>query len=234
MTKVLAINGSPNMEKGNTHLILEPFLEGMKNAGAVVDLIFPRNLKIQPCIGDFQCWYEKVGVCIYKDDMEEVYAKAREADIWVLATPIYLPLPGRFQNLLNRLMPLFEPLLEVRNARTRAKLHDNVRTSKIVLITSGGWWEKENADVVVHIVREIAENCTISFLGPIYRPHSDLLRHNKEKAAEIFDAARIAGQQAVEKDSISQEIIDSIAQPLISLENAISDGTKSYLKARDS
>jgi hypothetical protein len=215
MTKVLAINGSPNMEKGNTHLILEPFLEGMKNAGAAVDLIFSRNLKIQPCIGDFQCWYEKVGVCIYKDDMEEVYAKAREADIWVLATPIYLPLPGRFQNLLNRLMPLFEPLLEVRNARTRAKLH-------------------ENADVVVHIVREIAENCTVSFLGPIYRPHSDLLRHNKEKAAEIFDAARIAGQQAVEKDSISQEIIDSIAQPLISLEKAISDGTKSYLKARDS
>ena len=234
MTKVLAINGSPNMEKGNTHLILEPFLEGMRSAGAEVDLIFSRKLKIQTCIGDFQCWYEKVGECIYKDDMEEVYAKARAADIWVLATPIYLPLPGRFQNLLNRLMPLFEPVLEVRNSRTRAKFHDDVKVSKIVLITSGGWWEKENADVVVHIVKEITENCTVSFVGPVLRPHSQYLRTNKEKAAQVFEAARTAGRQVIEKGAISPEVLDSLAQPLISLDDAIDSDNKSYLKARDS
>ena len=32
--KVLVINGSPHMENGNTALILDPFLEGMKEAGA--------------------------------------------------------------------------------------------------------------------------------------------------------------------------------------------------------
>ncbi len=31
--KVMAINGSPNMGKGNTALVLDPFLEGMREAG---------------------------------------------------------------------------------------------------------------------------------------------------------------------------------------------------------
>jgi multimeric flavodoxin WrbA len=40
--KVLAINSSPRMDKGNTALILNPFLEGMKEAGAEVDLFYTR------------------------------------------------------------------------------------------------------------------------------------------------------------------------------------------------
>ncbi|GAH36327.1 unnamed protein product, partial [marine sediment metagenome] len=30
MVKVIVINGSPSMDEGNTALILNPFLEGMK------------------------------------------------------------------------------------------------------------------------------------------------------------------------------------------------------------
>lgn len=40
MTKILATNSSPNMDKGNTALILTPFIEGMKEAGADVELIY--------------------------------------------------------------------------------------------------------------------------------------------------------------------------------------------------
>ena len=38
--KVIAINSSPNMDKGNTAAILNPFLDGMKEAGAEVELYF--------------------------------------------------------------------------------------------------------------------------------------------------------------------------------------------------
>ena len=69
MTKVIAINGSARMEKGNTELVLSSFLDGMREAGASVEVVYAKKLKIRPCIGDFQCWYEKVGECIHSDDM---------------------------------------------------------------------------------------------------------------------------------------------------------------------
>ncbi|MFX0055165.1 MAG: flavodoxin family protein [Promethearchaeota archaeon] len=233
MTDVLAINGSPNKEKGNTHLILGPLLEGMRKAGATVDLLFSKDLKIRPCIGDFQCWYEKVGVCIHTDDMEQVYAKAREADILVLATPIYLPLPGNFQNLLNRLMPLVEPLLEIKNDRTRAKFHDNVNISKIVFVSSGGWFEIGNFEVVTHIAREIADNSGVDFIGPILRPHASRLKYQESLAKEVYAAAEEAGIQIVESGTVTQKLLDAISAPLTTHKEAIERENKAYLAARN-
>jgi len=55
MTKVVAINGSPRMEKGNTHMILTPFLHGMKDAEADVELFYAGRLAVEPCTGEFHC-----------------------------------------------------------------------------------------------------------------------------------------------------------------------------------
>lgn len=41
--KILAINSSPKMGNGNTALILDPFLEGMREAGAEVELYYTKN-----------------------------------------------------------------------------------------------------------------------------------------------------------------------------------------------
>ena len=233
MTRVLAINGSPNKEKGKTHLILKPLLEGMKKAGAAVDLLFSKDLKIRPCIGDFQCWFSKVGVCIHTDDMDQVYAPAREADILVLASPIYLPLPGNFQNLLNRLMPLVEPLLEIKKGRTRAKFHDDVNISKIVFVSSGGWFEIGNFEVVTHIVQEIAENSGVDFIGPILRPHSDRLRYQEALAKKVYAAAEEAGFQILQSGTVTQKLLDAISVPLTTHEEEIEDANKAYLAARN-
>ncbi len=56
--KVLAINGSPRIKNSNTSVILNPFLDGMKEAGADVDLVHAKKLDINPCLG---CW-----TCIFK------------------------------------------------------------------------------------------------------------------------------------------------------------------------
>lgn len=134
MTRVFAINGSPRMDKGNTATVLEPYLEGMMEAGAEVERIYVGQLDVQPCIGEMHCWYRKPGQCYIQDEMQALYPKLRAAEILVLATPVYIPLPGRMQDVINRLCPLVVPELETREGRTRARFRDEVNIKQIVLV----------------------------------------------------------------------------------------------------
>jgi multimeric flavodoxin WrbA len=122
--KVAVINGSPKKSKGYTAKILEPLIKGMRGAEAEVNLIYSSKLKIKPCTGEFHCWFKKPGECNLNDDMQSVYEILTDSDILILATPVYTPLPGALQNLINRLLPLMEPILENNNGRTRAKFHN--------------------------------------------------------------------------------------------------------------
>ncbi|MFW9793028.1 MAG: flavodoxin family protein, partial [Candidatus Thorarchaeota archaeon] len=229
MTKVLAINGSARMEKGHTHRILTSFLEGMEEADATVEAIFAKRFKIRPCLGDFDCWYEKVGKCIQNDDMEKLYPKFRDADILVLAIPIYFPIPGEMQNLLNRLMPLIEPILEFRDGRTRAKFHDDVKISKIVLVSTGGWWEKENMELLVNFVDHMAKDASVEFSGAVLRPHASLMNKYKETAEEILSAVKDAGTQLVRTGKMSEETLETISKPLQSEKELRDYYNKEYL-----
>jgi multimeric flavodoxin WrbA len=232
MTKVLAINGSARMEKGYTKKLLNAFLEGMKEADAAIDLVYAKRLKIRPCLGDFQCWYEKVGECIQTDDMQDLYVKLRGADILVLAIPVYLPLPGEMQNLLNRLMPIVEPILEYQDGRTHARFHDNVRISKIVAVTVGGWWERENSDTVVRIVEDIARDVGVEYSGALRRPHAFLMNEKEDQAKDILDAAKSAGSQLVREGKMSADTLERVSQPLISEEDLRERYNKMYHKAK--
>lgn len=222
------------MEKGYTHRILTPFLEGMEEADAIVESIFAKRFKIRPCLGDFDCWYKTVGKCVQKDDMEKLYPKFREADILVLAIPIYFPFPGEIQNMLNRLMPLIEPILEFHDGRTRAKFHDDVKISKIVLVSTGGWWEKENMELLVDFAEHMARDGNIEFSGAVLRPHAFLMDRYKEKADEILSATKKAGAQLIKEGKMSKDMLEVISQPLESEKELRDWYNKAYQRAKES
>jgi multimeric flavodoxin WrbA len=75
--KVLALDASPMMAKGHTALILQPFLEGMRGAGAEVRLHHTKKLEINPCHGEFNCWVKTPGECYQQDDMQELLPALR-------------------------------------------------------------------------------------------------------------------------------------------------------------
>lgn len=216
MVNVVAINGSARMEKGYTAMVLTAFLEGMKEAGAQVELFYAKQLNVNPCSGEFHCWYEKPGECYLRDSMQMVYPKLREADLLVLATPVYIPLPGEMQNFINRLCPLIKPVLGKRNGRTRARFHANVKIKKIALVSACGWWEKGNFSTVLRIVEKIARDANVEFAGAVLRPHANLLAKNLEKAEEILEAVKKAGFQLITDGSIPVDLLETVAQPLIS------------------
>jgi multimeric flavodoxin WrbA len=220
MSKAIAINGSPRMENGNTAMVLTPFIQGMMDAGSDVELFYASRLKVKPCTcGDFYCWNEKPGECCIKDNMQLLYPKVREADILILATPVYIPLPGEMQNIINRLVAFFDPLLEVREERTRARFRKDVGIQKIVLVSTCSWWEKANFGTVVRIIEEFAEDASVEFAGAVLRPHANLMKEKKELTQDgetVLNAVRRAGYELIKEGVMNNETLDLISRPLIS------------------
>lgn len=222
MLKVFAINGSPNQSKGNTAMILEPFLEGLTENNAAVDLFYASQLKVQPCsCGSLYCWRRTPGECIFQDTMQTVYPVLRETELLVLATPIYSPLPGDLQNFLNRLCALLDPVLTFREGRTRARFRADVHIKTVVLLAAGGWWEKENFDTLIRIVEELAEVASVNFAGAMIRPQAGLIRKNgqiTDQGKVVLQAIRGAAGEMIREGRIHEETLSTIRQPLISFE----------------
>ncbi len=84
--KFLTIWGSPR-RGGNSEILLKAFSDGAAQAGAHVERIALRELKISPCLEIYHCF--KDGTCPIKDDMLPLYDKLLEADVVALATPIF-------------------------------------------------------------------------------------------------------------------------------------------------
>ncbi|MFO8035743.1 MAG: flavodoxin family protein [Anaerolineales bacterium] len=222
MNKAVAINGSPRMEKGNTAMVLTPFIQGMRDAGGEVELFYASRLQVKPCsCGVMYCWNEAPGECCFKDDMQQVYPKLREADTMVIATPVYIPLPGEMQNVINRLCPLLDPVLEFREGRTRARFREGVGIRRLALVSTSGWWEIENFGTVVRVVKEFAEAASVEFAGAVLRPHALLMKEEGELTRDgefVLDAARKAGCELIQEGKMTRETLDRISQPLVSRE----------------
>jgi len=220
MSKAVAINGSPRMGKGYTAMVLSPFVQGMMDAGSDVEVFYASRLKIKPCAcGEMYCWYKKPGECCIKDDMQLLYPKLREAEILILTTPVYVPLPGGMQDIINRLCPLIKPFLEIREGRTRARFHEEVGIQKIVLVSTGGWWEKGNFGTVMRIAEEFAEDASVEFAGAVLRPHAFLMKEKgqlTEEGEAVLNAVRRAGYELVNDGVMSKETLEAISRPLIS------------------
>lgn len=86
MKKVLILSGSPR-KGGNSDLLCDEFARGAKDSGNEVEKIFVAGKKIAPCLACYAC--RNTGVCAIKDDMAEVLQKMIEADVIVLASPVY-------------------------------------------------------------------------------------------------------------------------------------------------
>jgi multimeric flavodoxin WrbA len=84
--KVLGIMGSPRI-KGNTDLLIDEALKGARAEGAEVEKVVVDKLKITPCKEYYAC--ERDGNCVIKDDMDVMYPKLLDADVVIVASPMF-------------------------------------------------------------------------------------------------------------------------------------------------
>ena len=86
--KVLVLNGSPR-PKGNTAQMIGALKGGAEAAGHHVDVVDVCRKNIHGCLACEYCHTKGEGKCIQKDDMQEVYDLLREAEVLIIASPIY-------------------------------------------------------------------------------------------------------------------------------------------------
>lgn len=87
MEKLLIISSSP-VKNSNSLLLCQAFGKGAEEAGYQVEIIHLREKYIPFCLGCEACVKTGKG-CVQKDDMAELILKMHQADVFVLATPIY-------------------------------------------------------------------------------------------------------------------------------------------------
>ena len=84
--KVLIITGSPRL-KGNTNALATAFASGAVAAGNEVEVFDAATANLNGCHADKSC--EQRGCCGQKDDGVRMNELMREADVLVLASPVY-------------------------------------------------------------------------------------------------------------------------------------------------
>ena len=103
--KVLAISSSPR-KGGNSDLLVDQFLKGAEEAGHTTEKVRFDNLTIWPCKA---CDYCKTNVrCSHIDDMMKIQYQMLQADVIVLATPVYFfSMSGQLKVMIDRCRPKY-------------------------------------------------------------------------------------------------------------------------------
>lgn len=84
--KVLILSGSPR-KNGNSDILCDEFAKGALESGNQVEKIRVAEKNVGYCRACYAC--RESGICVIKDDMAEILQKMIDADVIVLASPVY-------------------------------------------------------------------------------------------------------------------------------------------------
>jgi multimeric flavodoxin WrbA len=86
--RTMVLHGSPR-KNGNSDTLAAHFIEGLNaSADSEVKHFYTNDLNVRPCQGCLSC-NTPPHDCTTEDDMQEIYAAYKAADVVVFATPMY-------------------------------------------------------------------------------------------------------------------------------------------------
>ena len=221
-------NGSPRGRESNSHRIVEPLLEGARQAGAQTHQVYLVEKKVEHCRGCFSCWGETPGMCVLQDDMAELIDLYLDSDVVGLATPVYgMLMTALLKNFTDRLLPLATPHIH-RNEDGSFFHEGRVKTfPRQVFIANSGFPGDHNFDLlkalsqymnpVLAIYRNSGEVLSSEDLDPDVQANIDA----------FLGALRTAGEELVIDGTVSEETLRRLHAELIS-DEAYMTGANAY------
>lgn len=248
--KVVVLNDSPETNNTNTPLVLAPFQDGMREAGAELTLFHTENLDIKPCRGCKKCLYKTPGECYQRDDMQVVLSALSRAEAWVYATqPTSHGLSASMKRLVDRMLPLTWPTVESRLGPTRslrelvssllpwtrptAEIRDHqplgssregAKAGKLVLVSSSDNRELECFDPLIRQMQSVAQTHDRVFAGALLRPHAGVIEPVLRAGRSLDDivaAAYDAGRQLVQKGKMHPETLAVVGREILPQEASV-------------
>jgi len=221
--KITVFNGSPRGRHSNSHRIVEPLLEGAREAGAETEEIFLMEKDIRQCMGCFTCWEKTPGVCALQDDMADLINRFLESDYAGMATPVYgMLMTGLMKNFTDRFLPLATP--HIHRHEDGVFYHEGrvKRMPPQFFIANAGFPGGGNFDMLKAyydivkasgqpVVLEIYRNC-----GEALDVSNDTPPHLLENLKQFQEALKEAGREMATKGAVSEETVEQIHMKLIS------------------
>ena len=117
--KIVTLLGSPRMS-GNSAIIADRFCETARNLGAETQVFILNKLTYRGCQACYACKTSSEN-CVLIDDLTKVLNAVRQADVLVLATPIYYSdISSHLKSFIDRTFSYLTP--DFRTSTTKSRL----------------------------------------------------------------------------------------------------------------
>ncbi len=181
MTKIVAIMGGPNKEKGYGGRMVERVLEGARSAGAGTEIVSIYDYNLKPCRACYTC--SKKGHCVIDDDYPVIHRALVQSDGFVIATPNYMnSVPSQLKAFFDR---SFSRIYHLQ--RLKGKYAATV-------ISSGGPMIEMTEDYLADVLA--CYGCWK--VGDLAASEGQFKYMGDEEPARVFDEATALGKRLVE------------------------------------
>ncbi len=217
--RVLLLNGSARGDKGVTGRLAAALTAGLEQGGASVDTVLVKNLEVSPCVACLSCFHRHPGRCAQRDGMDQVYPLLKQADMLVLAAPVYTDnMSAQLKAVMDRSICAMSPFLfRGPGGRTRHPM-TWAMPAKMALLSTCGFPEYETFDPLIATVRAQAMNFGGQCVAELCVPGSLALQVAPQELEPHLELITQAGQELAQEGRVRPATLADISRPPLSVD----------------